>query len=273
MDKLHDYLLSNAKDDLLPWTVQVDAAKQFGMTCRMIEEAVLQMGLLPVRYQRNRQTISTNQQLRLFRSKVAVIGCGGLGGYIIEELARLGIGQIVIVDPDVFVEHNLNRQILSSISSLGRSKVEVAEERITKINPVVKVTPVMNALTEKNGKKLLQGMNVAVDALDSIQARLELSEVCKDLGIPLVHGGVAGWYGQVATQFPEDDILKKIYARCKDGNGIESDYGNLSFTPGVVASIESAEVCKILLDQGSYLRHSMLSINLLDMEIVKVQLS
>ena len=80
-------------------------------------------------------------QLRLFRSRVAVIGCGGLGGYLIEQLARLGVGTLVLVDPDVFEEHNLNRQLLSSPAHLGIPKVDVARERVAAINPAVTVEP------------------------------------------------------------------------------------------------------------------------------------
>jgi molybdopterin/thiamine biosynthesis adenylyltransferase len=272
VEPLHDFLRSNTQDDLLPWSVQVEAANRFGLTYGAIEEAALKINILPTRYRRNRQSISTAQQLSLFRGKVAVIGCGGLGGYITEELARLGIGQITIVDPDVFEEHNLNRQLLSTIAELGKSKVEVTAERITEINPAVTVIPVMKVFSKENGVELLKGVNIGADALDSIPTRLQLADICGELNIPLVHGSIAGWYGQVAIQFPGEDILGKIYPRGAGKKGIESELGNLSFTAGFVASIEAAEVCKILLDEGTSLRHRMLSINLLDMEIVEVQL-
>lgn len=271
MEKLKDYLLSRTKDNLLPWSVQQDASKELGITCAEVEETALRMCILPVRYKRNRQTIGMEQQLGLFRSRVAVIGCGGLGGYIIEELARLGVGRILVVDPDVFEEHNLNRQILCSIDVLGKPKVEAAAERAAKINPAVDVIPVADTVTRKSGE-LLKGMNAVVDALDSIDARLELAGLCRELKIPLVHGSVAGWYGQIATQFPGDDTIEKIFARCRKGTGVESELGNISFTPGVVASIETAEVCKILLNKDTVLRHCMLSVNLLDMEIIKLPL-
>lgn len=272
MEALKDFLRSHAQDDLLPWSVQVEAANRFSLTYGAIEETALEINLLPARCQRNRQTISTAQQLRLFRSKVAVLGCGGLGGYIIEKLARLGIGQITVIDPDDFEEHNLNRQLFSSIAALGKSKVEVAVEKIKEINPAVTVIPVMKVFSKENGAELLKGVNVAADALDSIPVRLELADICKESNIPLVHGSIAGWYGQVATQFPGEDILGKIYPRSAGKKGIETELGNLSFTAGFVASIEAAEVCKILLDEGTSLRHRMLSINLLDMEMVEIQL-
>ena len=101
--------------------------------------------------------VSTPQQLQLFRSKVAVVGSGGLGGYILEQLARLGVGQIVAIDDDVFEENNLNRQLLSTPAHLGRVKVEVAAERIADVNPAVTLTPVRARFGRDNGAALLAG--------------------------------------------------------------------------------------------------------------------
>ncbi len=100
MKKLAEFLKANAKGDLLSWDAHKKAMKEFGLTCRDIDEAALALDILPARYQRNRKTITTALQRKLFQSKVAVIGCGGLGGYIIEELARLGVGTIKAIDPD-----------------------------------------------------------------------------------------------------------------------------------------------------------------------------
>jgi molybdopterin/thiamine biosynthesis adenylyltransferase len=272
MEELHEFLQLHAEADLLPWTSQVAAAERFGVPLGRVEEAVLALGLLPGRYQRNRQAISVADQLTLFRSRVAVIGCGGLGGYVIEELARLGVGTLIAIDPDVFEEHNLNRQLLSSPATLGRAKVAAAAARVAEINPAVALVPVHDAYTPENGEELLSGSHVIVDALDSIQARLDLARTCTQLGIPMVHGAIGGWYGQVATQFPGDDTLQKLYSRWVEGKGIEQKLGNPSFTPALVASIEVAEVCKILLGQGEPLRHRKLSINLLDGIFVSVDI-
>jgi molybdopterin/thiamine biosynthesis adenylyltransferase len=228
------------------------------------------LGLLPTRYQRNRQTISTSQQLTLFRSRVAVIGCGGLGGYVLEQLARLGVGTIIAVDPDVFEEHNLNRQLLATPASLGRAKVDAAVTRIAEINPAVTVIAHRIAYAPENGAKLLRGADLVVDALDSISTRLQLADSCAELGIPLVHGAIGGWYGQVTTQYPEDDTLQQIYRHWQEGKGVEQQLGNPAFTPAAVASIQVAEACKVLLGEGEPLRQRKLVINLLDMEFEQV---
>ncbi len=272
MASLSEFLSSRLEGDLISWQAQLEAASRFKLTIGQIEEEILKAGFLPARYQRNRKTISAAEQLTLFRSRVVVIGCGGLGGYILEELARLGVGQLVAVDNDVFEEHNLNRQLLATISTLGRFKAEVAAERIASINPSVEIVPVKEAFTGENGERLLAGSQVVVDALDTIGARLLLSSVCGKLAIPLVHGAICGWFGQVSTQFPGEDTLGKLYLRCTEDRGMEKIYGNPSFTPAAVASLQTAEVCKILLGRGSLLRERVLCINLLAMEVDELQL-
>lgn len=271
MEALRDYLLGHTDGDLLPWSLQVAAMQRFGVPCAVVEEMALALGLLPARYQRNRQAISVSNQLTLFRSRVAVIGCGGLGGYVIEELTRLGVGTIIAIDPDVFEEHNLNRQILSSTATLGKPKVEAAAARVAEINPAVTLVPVRAAYATDNGEKILRGAQVVVDALDSIPARLALAETCTVMGIPLVHAAIGGWYGQVTTQFPGDDTIQRLYSRWVEGKGVEQQLGNPSFTPALVASIETTEVCKLLLGVGEPLRNRKLSINLLEMEFEEVR--
>ncbi len=272
MNALEKLIAQQADGDLLSVTAQTQVMERFSLNCHQLEEASLEAGYLPARYQRNRQVISSAQQLQLFRSRVAVVGCGGLGGYVIEELARLGVGQIVAIDPDVFEEHNLNRQLLSSLQGLGQSKVEAAAERVAAINPAVSLLPIRAAFSKANGQDLFAGADVVVDAVDNIPTRLELERVCREAQIPLVHGAIAGWYGHVCTVFPGDDSVSKIYRHWEKGRGLEQELGNPSFTPGVVASFEVAEVCKVLLGKSGLLRKRKLFINLLDMEVDEVPL-
>lgn len=272
MNELLGFLREGAQGDLLPWTVHQAAAETFQQTPAQVEALALAEGLLPARYQRNRQIISVQDQARLFASTVAVLGCGGLGGYILEELVRLGVGTIVAVDPDVFEEHNLNRQVLSTTKTLGTAKVDAAVERLAQINPSVTVRALRQAIGSDNGEEILTGCDLAVDALDSISARLDVSRVCSRMKIPLVHGAIAGWYGHVVTQLPGEDTLERIYAAKDKDKGIETGLGNPSFTPAVVASLQVAEACKYLLKRGQSLSGTMLFVNLLDMEVEKISL-
>lgn len=273
MAELGQYLAGVAKDGLMSWAGQIAAAERFDCTLAEVEEAALAQGILPARYQRNRQAITLAQQLALFKGRIAVVGCGGLGGYAIEELARLGIGTIVAIDPDVFEEHNLNRQLLSSPSRLGQAKVEAAAARVAEINPAVTLVPVDAAYAPERAELFFRHAHVVIDALDSVATRLALAESCENLGIPLVHGAIGGWFGQVVTQFPGDGTIRQLYSRWVQGKGLEQKLGNPSFTPALVASIQVAEVCKILLGTGSTLRNRQLNINLLDMEFAEINLT
>jgi len=272
MNGLDAYLTAHAIDGLVSAASQSDASLHFDLSFARVEAAILELGLCPSRYQRNRQTISSAGQLTLLRSSVAVIGCGGLGGYVIEQLARLGVGRIDAVDPDVFEEHNLNRQVLATFANLGEYKVTVAARRVREVNPAVALVPHRTAFCAENGRELLAGATVVVDALDNITTRYELAAVCRELGIPLVHGAIAGWYGQVATQLAGDDISRYLSGAGTGGKGVETKLGNPSFTPAVVASLQVAEACKVILAQGGTASGRMLIFNLLDMEFEEIRL-
>ena len=266
MNTLEEYFTAKASGDLISWKSQVVAAEKFKMSLGEVEEAMLAGGWLPARYQRNRNMLSTVQQLKMFRSCVAVIGCGGLGGYVIEQLARLGVGKIIAIDPDVFEEHNLNRQLLSSPRLLGALKAETARARVNEINPALNLVAIEEAFDAANGAELVADADVVVDAVDNVAARKALDIVCRDMDIPLVHGAIAGWYGHVSTQYPGDEIIEKLYGHADDTPGVEKQLGNPSFTPGAAASFQVAEVCKIISGEGDLLRHRKLHIDLLAME-------
>lgn len=270
MGSLSTFLMQHSAGRFISLSAQFEAAHRFELSLPEVEEQALMIGLLPERYRKNHGTISPDEQLRLFRSHVAVVGCGGLGGYIVEELARIGVGRLSVIDPDIFEEHNLNRQVLATIDTLNNPKVVAASDRVATINPAVTVSRLQSALSPENGQTLLSGAHAAVDGLDSIPSRLVLAKVCESMGIPLVHGSIAGWFGQVTTQFPGDRTLEMLYGENPPDRGVEQELGNPSFIPPLIASIETAEIVKVLLNTGSPLRHRLLAIDLLDMEIQEI---
>lgn len=272
VSELERYLEKRRKGDVLPLKDELDAAERFTMTVRDIELSALGSGIMPARYDRNRSMLSLGDQALLLRSTVAVIGCGGLGGYVIEELARLGVGCLKVVDDDAFQDHNLNRQVLCTTASIGMTKVEVAKNRVLAINPAVEVISARERFTRANGGGLVSGANVVVDALDSVSSRRDLAAVCEEVSVPLVHGSIGGWYGQIVTEMPGDRTVERIYSASGDGGGIEKVLGNPSFTPAVVASLQVAEVCKLLIGRGTTMARRMWFINLLDMEIDGVEI-
>lgn len=214
------------------------------------------------RYERNRNSITPAQQALLADKSVLVAGCGGLGGYVLEYLGRLGVGHLTAVDGDVFVPSNLNRQILCTQATLGRSKAAAAAARMGEVNPLVTVTPVQDYLTAQNAADLTAGHDLVVDALDSPGARLLLWQGARAAGIPMVHGAIAGWWLRVAAVFPEDTVLPALWA-AEGAQGAEAGTGNLSFTAACAAAYEAAEAVKLLLGQGSPLRGAFLEVDLL----------
>jgi len=217
------------------------------------------------RYQRN-GIITYEEQLLMKQKKVCVVGCGGLGGYIIEMLSRFGIGTMSVVDGDVFDATNLNRQLFSTINTLGKSKAFTAAERVETIDSSLTIQVVATILDRENASDILKGHDVVVDALDSNSARLILLYACKELNIPLVHGAIGGWFGQVSTVFPEDEFIRSR-VRGMANKGIEKLIGNPSFTPACIASIQVAEIIKVLLGRGELLREKIMFIDLLNNEI------
>lgn len=174
------------------------------------------------RYSRNISALSQEDNKKLADFKVCVIGCGGLGGYVIEMLSRIGIGNLTVVDMDVFDESNLNRQILSSENNLGISKVEEARNRVRNINSNTNVKVINELFCKENAENILINHHIIVDCLDNIESRILLQEICKKLNIIFVHGAIGGWYGQVCSVFPGDDTLNQIY---KEKNiGIEKSW-------------------------------------------------
>ena len=147
---------------------------------------------MEARYARNIPALTEAECLALRTRRVLVAGCGGLGGHIIDQLARIGVGQLRVVDGDVFEPSNLNRQLLSSVPVLGISKVGAAAEHIARVNPETEVDAVEDFLTEENVHSLITGCDVVLDALDNIPSRKILASACSEAGIPYVYGAISG---------------------------------------------------------------------------------
>lgn len=216
---------------------------------------------MKLRHQRNIGPLTPGDQAVLGRSRVCVVGCGGIGGHVLELLGRLGVGYITAVDGDSFDVTNLNRQLLSTEETLGCPKAAAAKARMASIDPDILLTAVDAYLTQDNAAQLLAGHDLVIDALDSIPTRLLLQRVCAQLGIPLIHGAVEGWFLQVTTVFPGEDTLSRLYP------GAASEPASripvLSFVPAFAASVQVSEAVKLLTGKGAPLRGKILFADLL----------
>jgi molybdopterin/thiamine biosynthesis adenylyltransferase len=224
------------------------------------------------RYLRNHDALSLDEQEKLASKRVLIVGCGGLGGVVIECLARIGVGHMRVVDGDVFDESNLNRQLLSSRMNLGRPKTLAAQQRVMAVNPLVEVEAVQAELTAKNALELLAGCDAAVDCLDNIPSRLLLQQAAKEAGIPLVHAAIAGWRGQVAVVQPGEDLLSLLYNNSRQEQGEEISTGTLSFTAATLGALQASEVVKLLLGRQG-LQGELLILDLLNASSTRLRLT
>lgn len=220
--------------------------------CRALEEEIW-----PLCYLRNRGSISSREQLRLAQSRVAVIGAGGLGGYVIELLARVGIGSLLVIDCDGFDETNLNRQLLCDHTTAGRNKADMAKQRVEAVNPAVSVAAHAARMTDENAAALLEGCHTAVDCLDNLESRSLLYNTCRLLHIPMIHGTISGFEGRLMTLFPEDPPREDLF---DSGGGpmAESILGTPAVAPAVIGSLQAMEVIKVLIGRGRPFQGKML---------------
>jgi len=232
-------------------------AETFDCSLRDIETIALSYSILPARFQRN--GLSCSEQLKLFQTKVAIIGCGGLGGRTAELLARLGIGHLILTDPDVFSESNLNRQIFCTTETLGCNKVDIVSRELQKINPVLETSLHVSRFNTLS----ITTAEIVIDALDSTTARKELSALCRKHSIPMIHGAVREWYGQVTIEQSANSLIDTLYHQTTE-NSLPPHV--LPMTVSLIASLQVAEACKLILGTGSPILDGWLQCDLLHSE-------
>ena len=194
------------------------------------------------RYERNIPALTEEECRALWDNRILVVGCGGLGGHIIDQLARIGVGFLRVVDGDVFEPSNLNRQLLSGIPLLGTSKARAAADHVARVNPDIKVEAVDAFMTRQRVHSLIEGCDVVLDALDNIPSRHLLAAACAEAGIPYVYGAIQGWVAQTGISMPGDNLIGKLFPQ-----EVEiTDKSVLSFTPALCASMQTALCVKLL---------------------------
>ena len=232
---------------------------------REVHRQALAAGIWPLRYLRNRDALSIDNQRALCGATVAVVGLGGRGGQAVLTLARLGIGRLLLLDADRFDETNLNRQAFCDTAALGRPKSERAAEAVAAVNPAVEVVARTARIGPENAGELLAGASVVLDALDNVADRFTLELGARELGVPLVHAAVAGFEGRLMTIFPGDPGLRLLYpagALPPDPGRPEAVLGVPATTPAVLATLQAQEAVKLITGIGKPVRNAMLHVDL-----------
>ena len=208
-------------------------------------------------------------QERLKQARVLVTGAGGLGSPVLMYLAAAGTGTIGIVDSDKVTMSNLQRQVLYVTRDIGRLKAEASAERISLLNPLIRVIPYPVRLTLENAPELLAGYEIAVDCSDNFPTRYLLSDATHHAGIPMVYGAVYQFMGQASVfnykggpsysdLFPEEMHLS--HENQGDPPGV------IGALPGIIGSVQACEVIKIITGAGDILSGRLLQVDALSLK-------
>lgn len=213
-------------------------------------------------------------QEKLAKSKVAVVGLGGLGTVSSLYLTLAGVGHLRLIDQDTVELANLHRQILYTPKDLHYPKAEVAARRLSKTNPLVKVVAVPENVNSQNVERLLSGVDCVVDGLDNMQSRYLVNRACVRLRVPYVFGAAIGTEGNL-TVFapPETPCLECVFPDVQD------DYmqtcetrGVLGATPGIIGTMQAMETVKLLTRMGTSLKGKLMICDFSDMYFATVDI-
>ena len=230
------------------------------------------------RYHRNIQLPGVGEagQLKLLKSKVLVVGTGGLGSPVAFYLAAAGIGRLGLIDDDVVDWSNLQRQILHSTADLGRPKVESARDKLAALNPDIVIEAHWSRLDSTNVTELVGYYDLIVDATDNFTARYILNEACIRLGKPFIYGGVLSMIGQTMMVLPgQGPCFRCIFRKVPPPAAVKTtlDVGIMGAVVGIIGSIQAAEAVKYLLGYGELLVGRLLTMDALSMCFHEIQVS
>lgn len=211
---------------------------------------------------------------KLRSAKVCVVGAGGIGNPVITQLVAMGVGKLRIVDRDVIEVTNLHRQHLYTDDDIGRVKVEVAAERLRKLNPGIEIEPVPTSVTKFTAEGIVKGFDIVIDALDSVDARYALNDACIKHNIPLIYAGAIGVTGSVSTILPNNSAcLRCMFPELKEEEmpacSTEGVHPSVLY---LVAGIQVSEAIKIITGQQPTLVNRLLYIDLNELSFDRVQM-
>ena len=212
---------------------------------------------------RQMSIVTRSEQERFKDAKITVIGCGGIGGETIEMLARMGIGELILVDKDAFDLSNLNRQTLATLTEVGLDKSAVAKEKVRTINPYVKVTAFNEHVDNTNIDKIIADADIVIDALDNVLTRVIVSRKAKEKGIPYIHGAIHGTLGQITVFLPNSEkTYEEMFNLPSTGKELTEDVIEdlknvtsgvppvIGPTPNLIGCLEAFEAFKIITGIG-----------------------
>jgi len=214
-------------------------------------------------------------QLRLLDASVLMLGAGGLGSPAAMYLAAAGVGRIGIIDMDVVDESNLQRQILHNRDRVGERKVDSAKKTLTALNPDVDVVTYDVRLGADNIMDILPEYDVVVDGADNFPSRYLLNDASVKLGVPVVHGSIFRFEGQVTVFDPRNGVTyRDMLPEPPPAEFAPScaEAGVLGVLPGIVGSIQALEAIKLILGLGDGLSGRLVAFDAMDMSFREYRL-
>jgi adenylyltransferase/sulfurtransferase len=212
--------------------------------------------------------IGYDGQLKLRNARVCLIGVGGLGSPVALKLVGMGIGYLRFVDRDIVSRSDLHRQHLYDAESIGMPKVEVAYQKLNRLNPDVTLEPIPESLNSRNAEELISGMDVVIDGLDRPEPRYVVNRVCNELKIPYVFGAAIEAFGNVSTILPGQTFCLECFMP-----GLKDEdlpvCGLVGVHPsaiGIVSSVQVSEAVRVLIGQEPKLFNKLLYLDLREFE-------
>jgi molybdopterin/thiamine biosynthesis adenylyltransferase/rhodanese-related sulfurtransferase len=215
-------------------------------------------------------------QVKLLGARALIVGAGGLGSPAALYLAAAGVGTIGIVDDDVVDTSNLQRQVLHNLDRVGMPKVDSASETLSALNPDVKVVTHRNRLSASNVLSTITGYDVVVDGADNFPTRYLINDAALHARVPVVHGSIFRFEGQVTVLAPWDGPCYRCLHREPPPPELApscAEAGVLGVLPGVIGSIQAMEAIKLILGIGETLRGRLLVYDALEQDFTSVFVS
>jgi adenylyltransferase/sulfurtransferase len=219
--------------------------------------------------------VGVEGQLRLRSASALLVGAGGLGSPLGIYLAAAGLGRIGLVDFDVVDLSNLQRQVLYETQDVGRSKIELASQRLRAINPHVEIESHDLRLTSDNALELLAPYDLVIDGTDNFATRYLVNDACVLLGKPNVYGSIFRFEGQVSVFWADKGpCYRCLYPEPPAPGAVPScaEGGVLGILPGVIGSLQATEAIKLLLGRGESLIGRLLLFDALEMRFRELRL-
>ena len=210
------------------------------------------------------QDFGLESQIKLKNSSVLVIGAGGLGCPVLQYLVAAGVGKIGIVDNDVIESSNLQRQILFDHDDIGSPKAKVAAAKLTRLNPFIKIHPIIERLKKENAEFLFDGYDLIVDGTDNFSSRYLINDACILFEKPLIHGSIHLFEGMVSVfNFQGGPTYRCLFPEQPDSSSIPScaEAGVLGVLPGIIGCMQAMEAIKVITGRGQPLSGKILSYN------------